>query len=203
MTIIASIDGNARRVYLHADTVGATIHPVDIYKEMRSLRRTDESLRKYNLFIKVEGNVSKGGGKFTERYAVLLEGTRIVPYDTSHVLTVNGTVITDDGQEGIAAFDKAPLSPTTSVDIAYIPPQVEIIEVNTTTNVVTGDLATVEAKIDLIPINPLLDDDIRIDGIGTSSGGWDDIIPITPVTGSYGEWITDKLLTEFGFNAYK
>jgi len=132
MTIIASIDGTVspRLIYLHSDTVGTSIHPLEIYQEMRALRRTDESLRKFDLFMTMEGNISKGGGKFTERYAIL-KNTRIVPYDTSHVLIITGTLITDDGFEGIFAFDKAPLSPTTSVDIAYIPPQVEVIEVAT------------------------------------------------------------------------
>lgn len=130
MTTIASIDGPTRRIFLHPDTVGATVHPLDIYQEVRLLRRTDESLRKFNNFMIMSGNVAKGGGKFTERYATLLEGTRIVPYDTSQSLTINGTIITDDGQEGIACFDRAPLSPNTIVDINYVPPQVEIIVID-------------------------------------------------------------------------
>lgn len=144
MTIIASIDGTAspRLVYLHSDTVGASIHPLEIYQEIRALRRTDESLRKFDLFMTMEGNISKGGGKFTERYAIL-KNTRIVPYDTSHVLIITGTLITDDGFEGIFAFDKAPLSPTTAVDIAYIPPQVEVIEVNTGSGVTPQDISDI------------------------------------------------------------
>lgn len=130
MTLIASIDGPTRRVYLHADTVGADIHPIDIYKEMRALRRNSESLRNFDLFMEAAGNVAKGGGKFTERFVTLLLGTRIVPFDTSHEITITGTLITDDGQEGIAAFDRASLSPTTVVDINYVPPQVEVIEVS-------------------------------------------------------------------------
>ena len=47
----------------------------------------------------------------------------------SHVLTITGIMITDDGQEGIACFDRTPLSGSTNVDINYIPPQVEIITV--------------------------------------------------------------------------
>lgn len=45
---------------------------------------------------------------------------------------------------------------------------------------------------------------------GTSPGstvggdaGWDVIIPVTPVVGSYGEWVKNDLLSEFKFNAYK
>ena len=131
MAVIASVDGPNRRIYLHADTVGTTLHPIDIYREMRALRRTDETLRKFNLFMKMDGNIAKGGGKFTERYATLLEGTRIVPFDTNHDLTINGTLITDDGFEGISAFDRTPLSVNTAVNINYVPPQVEVIEVAT------------------------------------------------------------------------
>ena len=144
MPIIASIDGNVspRLVYLHADTVGTTVNPIDIYKEMRTLRSVDESLRKFDLFMKASGNDTKGAGKFTERYVTLLN-TRIVPFNTNHVLTINGTLITDDGFEGIYAFDKSPLSSSTSVDIAYIPPQVEIIIIS------TGSAVTTQDKIDI------------------------------------------------------
>jgi hypothetical protein len=148
MTIIASIDGTVspRLIYLHSDTVGASVHPLEIYQDMRALRRTDESLRKFDLFMSMSGNVAKGGGKFTERYVTLLN-TRIVPYDTSHVLTITGTIITDDGFEGIFAFDKTPLSATTTVDIAYVPPQVEVITVS------TGGALTVEQDAKLTQIS--------------------------------------------------
>ena len=144
MTIISRIDGTTspRRVYLHLDTVGTTLNPIDIYKEMRNLRSSDETLRKFDLFMMASGNVPKGGGKFTERYITLLN-TRIVPFDRSHVLTINGTLITDDGLEGILAFDKTVLSSTTSVDIAYVPPQVEIVTVN------VGSAVTAQDKIDI------------------------------------------------------
>jgi len=129
MTIIASIDGPNRNIYLHADTVGTSVHPIDIYKEMRTLRRTNEELRKYNIFLQAKGNEDKGSGKATERFVICLEGTRIIPYDTSHQITIIGTIITDDGQEGIACFDRAPLTPSTIIDIAYVPPQVEVITI--------------------------------------------------------------------------
>jgi len=131
MTIIASIDAINRDIYLHADTVGGAVHPIDVYKEMRALRRTDESLRKYTVFLKAYGNVAKGAGKYTERYVQCINGTKIIPYDVSHQLTITGTIITDDGQEGVACFDRTPLTITTLVDINYVPPQVEIITVPT------------------------------------------------------------------------
>jgi len=129
MTTIASIDGPNRLIHLHADTVGAEVHPIDIYTEMRTLRRTDESLQSFDVFLKGNGNEPKGGGKFTERFVTCLLGTRIVPYDTSHTLNIVGTIITDTGQSGISCFDRAPLTPTSIVDIDYQPPQVEVIEV--------------------------------------------------------------------------
>ena len=128
--LIDHIDGANRDIYLHADTVGASIHPIDVYKEYRALRRTDESLRKFAPLLSANGNDPKGGGKYTERYVIEHDGTRIIPYDVSHTLTITGVIITDDEQEGIACFDRTPLSSTTRVDINYVPPQVEVITVN-------------------------------------------------------------------------
>jgi len=144
LAIISYIDGPNRDIYLSADTVGASIHPIDIYKEMRTLRKNNEELRKYDVFLSAFGNVEKGGGKFTERYVRENHGTRIIPYDTSHTLTITGIIITDDGQEGISCFDRSPLTSTTIVDINYTPPQVEIIKV------ITGSGVTSQDKIDII-----------------------------------------------------
>ena len=129
--MIDYIDGENRLVYLDASTVNGSINPIDIYKEMRTLRRTDESLRKYEIFLKAYGNVNKGGGKSTERYVQTINGATIVPYDTSQVLSVTGTIITDDGQEGVYCFNRSLLSASVEVDINYIPPQVEVVEVST------------------------------------------------------------------------
>lgn len=131
MAVIDYIDGPNRDIYLSSDTVSTDFEPMDAYKEMRALRRTDENLRKYDVFLQAKGYEPTGGGKFTARYVVQLEGTRFIPYGTSHELTVIGTVITDDGQSGVNCFDRGPLSPSVIVDINYIPPQVEIIELGT------------------------------------------------------------------------
>lgn len=143
--IIQSIDPVTRRVYLHADTVGADLHPIDIYKEMRTLRRTDESLRSFDLFMGAAGNVSKGAGSATERYVVLLDGTRIVPYDVSQSLKVVGTIITDDGNSGRDCFDRGPLSVGTEIDIDYQPPQVEVITVSTGSGLQPSEQAELSA----------------------------------------------------------
>tara|TARA_R110000851_G_scaffold12997_5_gene44706 strand:- start:13476 stop:14231 length:756 start_codon:yes stop_codon:yes gene_type:complete len=130
MTIIASINGATRRIYLHPDTVGASLHPVDLYKEYRTLRRLDETLRVWSPLLSYTGNVPKSAGTGTERYMTLLSGARIVPFGTSHSLTIVGTIITDTGQEGIVCFDRSSLSSGVDVDINYVPPQVEVITVS-------------------------------------------------------------------------
>jgi len=184
---IASIDPALRLIYLDATTVNAEIHPIDIYKEMRTLRASDETLRQYDLFMRADGNISKGGGKFTERYVTLLDGTRIVPYDTTHILTITGTLITDDGFEGVYAFNRSSLSPATEVDINYVPPQVEVIEVQTgagslhtpadvwayatreLTAASSSSLTTAQNnQLMGIPQNPVLDTDPRLDNISAS-----------------------------------
>lgn len=148
MALIDHIDGVNRDIYLSAATVGASIHPIDIYKEVRTLRRTNESLRYFLPFLQAKGYEAKGGGKFTERYVICLGGTRIIPYNVSHTLTVTGTIITDDGQEGIACFDRSPLSTTTRIDINYVPPQVEVITVASGDGVLAAEqLALLQATL--------------------------------------------------------
>ena len=164
MALIDHVDSNNRRIYLSAETVDASIHPIDIYKEMRALRRLDESLRPYDVFLKAYGNVSKGAGKYTERYVICQSGTKLVPYDTTHVLTVTGTILTDDGQEGVYCFDRSLLSAGVVVDINYQPPQVEVITVS------TGSGLSQEEHNHLmsIPENLVLSNDSRLNNLDTT-----------------------------------
>lgn len=152
MAVIDHIDGPNRDIYLSASTMLSDFEPMDAYYEMRTLRRTDESLRKFNLFLQAKGREPKGGGTFTERYVIQLEGTRFIPYDSSHTLTVVGTVITDDGQSGVDCFDRSPLTSTSIVDINYIPPQVEIIELGTSGLTPTESDALLQNTTDLTSV---------------------------------------------------
>ena len=130
--MISFIDGENRRIYLDDTTVDREIHPIDIYRELRTLRRTNEELQKFDMFMTYKGYEKKNpeGTKRTERIAVLLNGTKIVPFkDTSHNLTIIGTLISDDGLEGRYCFDRSLLSPGVLVDIDYVPPQVEVITI--------------------------------------------------------------------------
>jgi len=144
MPVIDHIDGENRDIYLHADTITTSVHPIDIYKEMRALRRTNESLRNFDVFLVAKGKDFKGqnaegNDEFTERYVICTVGTRIIPYDVSHTLTITGTIITDDGQSGVNCFDRSPLNPATLVDINYVPKQVEVIEVATGSGLTTEE----------------------------------------------------------------
>jgi len=130
MALIDHINPVTRRIYLSAGTMNTAWHPVDLYREVRALRRTNVSLRAYDNFMRSAGNINKGGGKATERYFTLLLGTRIIPWDASHTLDITGTIITDDGFEGVHVFDKSTLTAGIAVDIQYAPKQVEVINLN-------------------------------------------------------------------------
>jgi len=179
MAIIDYIDGPNRDIYLSSSTLGSNVHPIDIYKEMRALRKQDEELRKYDVFLSAFGNISKGGGKFTERYVRCNNGARIVPFNTSHTLTIIGTIITDDGREGIDCFDRGPLSSTSLVSINYVPPQVEIIQI------ISGSGVTEQDKLDIAD---------RV---------WDESVNEHITSGSFGEWIQKKVLTLKNFIGLK
>ena len=167
MAIIASIDGVSRRIYLSSATQNTEVHPMDIYKEMRTLRRTNESLRKFDNFLLASGNEPKGGGKFTARLVKCLLGTRIVPYDSTHTLTITGEIITDEETSGVDCFDRTLLTSPNVVDINYIPPQVEVMQV------MSGSAVTEQDKIDIA--NRVWDEDAVNHQIKCSLGNfiWD------------------------------
>jgi len=130
--MIDHIDPINRLIYLDNSTPDTEIHPIDIYREVRQLRRTDETLRPYDMFMTYKGAEKKNpdGSKRTERYGVLLGGTLIVPYDKSQSLDITGTLISDTGLEGRDCFDRSRLSLGVVVDIDYTPKQVEVITVS-------------------------------------------------------------------------
>lgn len=156
MAVIDHIDGIDRRIYLHSDTVNVGLTSFDsFYREYRTMREMDAELQKFAPFLVAEGNFPKGGGKFTPRYIKLLDGCRIVPYNTSHTLLVTIEIITDDRKSGIECFDRLPLSLTTRVDIDYDFKGFEIIQV------VTGSALTMDEhnKLMSIPNNTLNNDE--------------------------------------------
>jgi hypothetical protein len=120
-----------RRFYLSFDTVSDGIDFILAYAEERAYRRLNESARKFLPMLQAQGNIPKGGGRFTPRYTVLLDGARPVPYDTSHTLTMLTEPITDDELSGAQVFDRLPLSNGVEVNVDVGYSQVEIITVAT------------------------------------------------------------------------
>ena len=130
MAVIDHLDVDNKLIYLATDV--REYHPTDdIYKEVRDLRRLDESLRGFIIPVVASGNVAKGGGKYTARLAIFQDDWRIVPEDVSHTLAVTGEQITDEGTSGAACFDFTPLSYSTKIVVEYAPPDTEIIEMGT------------------------------------------------------------------------
>lgn len=145
--VIDHIDGVSRRIYLHSDTVSAGLTSFEsFYREYRTLRETVPELQCFAPFLTAEGNLPKGGGKFTPRYIKLLHGCRIVPYNTTHTLLVTFEIITDDEKNGIECFDRLPLSLTSKVDIDYDYKGFEIVQV------ATGSAMTTEEHNKLMSI---------------------------------------------------
>lgn len=125
--IVDTWDGVNRRIYLKPDV--SDFYPIeDLYHEYRTARRLDENLRKFNPLLKAEGNVPKGAGAFTPRYVVLLDGTKIIPYNNLIQINQLGDIITDDPDTDPTLYDTSTL---TVPKVIYIKPsEAETIQLN-------------------------------------------------------------------------
>jgi hypothetical protein len=126
--IIDYIDGTTRRIYLLSGV--SDYFPIeDIYHEYRNRRRLDaDELRKYNPLLRAEGNVPKGAGAFTPRFVVLLEGTKIVPFNESLQINQLGDMITDNPDVDPSLYDISGL--TAAKPIFIKPSEAETIQLN-------------------------------------------------------------------------
>lgn len=145
MALIASVDYPNKRIYLAVDTANTDLDTIAVYREVRTLRRTTEAHRKFLPLIEGGGNLEKiAGVSYTQPYARLLHGCRIVPYNGSHRVRLIRETFTDDGVSGIDCFDRLPLSAGVEVDIDV---HVQAVEVRVVSvggvNVITGDIADV------------------------------------------------------------
>jgi len=163
--IVDTWDGIDRLIYLKQGV--EDYYPIeDIYHEYRNQRRLDEELRKYEPLLRAEGNIPKGGGKFTPRYIVLLDGTKIVPYDESLRINQLGEIITDDPDVDDSLYD---ISTLTVPKIIFIQPsEGEVIEVD------VGSGVSEQDKTDII------------DGV------WDEVLADHTTDGSYGTELATK-----------
>jgi len=140
--VIDYIDPATRRIHILA---GVTeYHPIDdVYAEVRNLRRTDESMRQYFMFVQGGGNIPKNvtGTLRTPRYAIFKNCKVVVSGDTyvtgeQLYADVNGDVI----GKGPDCVDHA-LSPEDAY-LDYEPPGSEVI--------VSGSGVTQQDKDDII-----------------------------------------------------
>lgn len=140
MPVVASFDWPNRRIYMAA----ATWHPLDVYREMRADRRLNEYGRQFDPLVKYDGNVPKGGGKFTPRYMTMLQGAKIVPVDggTEPITDVQGEIITDDQTPFIDVS-----SLTTKPQVNYAPAEAEIIEVMTGSGINAQDIVDIAEAV--------------------------------------------------------
>ena len=149
MAVVQSWDGTARIVYLLPDVT--EFHPIeDIYKEYREERRTEEPFRQYNSFMAAYGNIPKGGGKATPRYLVLLEGTKIVPYDQPARIVTTGEMISDNPEVDPEVFNLDDL--TSSIKILISPADAEIVYIEIPSPI--SDNLDYGGKINFDPTSP-------------------------------------------------
>lgn len=146
MPVVASVDYVAKRIYLSASTADANLDTLDVYREVRALRRTTAAHRNFKPMIAAGGNIPKiPGVSYTPAYVQLLHGCRIVPYNASHKLRLVRDTFTDDGLAGRDCFDRTPLSASVDVDIDVDFPEVEVRTVATSGNEYT--LAEIAAAV--------------------------------------------------------
>lgn len=168
MAQVASVDYDAKRIHLHADTVVSGFDVILAYFEINALRAANANGEQNRAHcLSAEGNIAKGGGKFTPRFGLLSPGWRLVPYSgVSHELLLKAEILSPDsgGLSDRQVFDRTLLPPSIDVDIDVDYQQVEIIRVNTggTTPALTPEesaallkISEVWQRLALDPSNPL------------------------------------------------
>jgi len=128
-----------------------TFHPtIDLYSAYKTLRAADESIRPYNPFLRADGNLPKGAGKYTPRFTMLLEGTKVVIPANATTVNVTGELLTDDGS---TPFDMSLIAGPCTVN--YQPAEAEIIKVTASGNEYSLEqiAAAVLAQAQVTPIH--------------------------------------------------
>lgn len=126
MPLVSSVDYPNKRIYLSVETMNADLDTIDVYKEVRALRRTTETHQKFKPMIIAGGNIPKiPGVSATPSYVQLLYGCRIIPYGTGdHKIKLVRDTFTDDGFAGRDCFDRSSLTNTVDIDVDF--PEIEI-----------------------------------------------------------------------------
>ena len=147
MPLVDFVDYPNKRIYLSADTVNTSIDTLDVYREVRALRRINDNHRKFKPMIIAGGNIQKTPTTFTQSYVQLLYGCRIVPFDVSHHILLIRETFTDDDLIGHEVFDRLPLSTTTTVDVDVNVSEVEVRIVTTGSGVLPSDITAMAEAV--------------------------------------------------------
>lgn len=117
-------------VFIKADVT--SFHPtVDMYPEVRSIRRIDESTRVKDNPVSAQGN-EPAGANFTPRRAVLNDGWRIgLEFQSNWTLSITGEMISDDGFAGAQLVKLDYLPAGVSALVNYTPASSEVVTVST------------------------------------------------------------------------
>jgi hypothetical protein len=146
MALVQSVDYVNKRIYLSVSTMNTEIDTIDIYKEVRALRRTTEAHRNFLPMIIAGGNIEKiPNVSATPAFAQLLYGCKIVPYNSSHSLKLVRDTFTDTGLAGRDCFDRSGLSAGVVVDIDVDFPAIEIRKI-----LASGNSGLTDEDIDAI-----------------------------------------------------
>jgi hypothetical protein len=134
MVQIATIDLDAQEIFLHIDTVTNGLDPIIAHFELNALVAANfAGAQNYGIISDAQGNLPKGGGRFTARRLRLSPGWRFIPYATGtrYRLNILAEIINPDealADRELFNRDHATLN-ATQVDIDAIYTDVEIREV--------------------------------------------------------------------------
>jgi hypothetical protein len=172
MSTVASVDYVNKRIYLSADTVGVPLDTLDVYRDVRALRRVTEGHRKYRMMIVTGGNIQKTATTYTPPYVQLLYGCFIVPYDTAHSLLIIRDTFSDDGRTGTECFDRSTVNSEVDLDYSVDKVETRIVSVGgSSAPTAAQNAAAVLAAARLTPIHANMkqtnDEDLIGDGTET------------------------------------
>jgi hypothetical protein len=141
MSTVASVDYPNRRIYLSAATVGTTLDLLDVYRDVRALRRVTEPHRAFKPMLVAGGNIQKTATTFTQPYVQVLYGCYFVPYDAPGTVKVVREVFSDDGRAGLQCFDRVAVAANVDLDYAVQAVEVRLVTVSGSTGPTAAEIA--------------------------------------------------------------
>jgi hypothetical protein len=145
MPLVATVDYPTRRIYLTAQALVGDFDTLEVYREVRALRKATEEHRKFRPMIVGGGNIQKTATSFTQAYVQLLNGCRIVPANVGGRIRLVRDTFTDDGAVGEACFDRTNISSNVDIDVAVLAVEIRTVSGSGASSGLTTEQA---AKLD-------------------------------------------------------